>query len=221
MQLIRFTTSYLAQFEWPLHRRESLHDITISWAQGRWSEIQGASRRCNEYVDNLESLFLSLNIPFSSPVLGQGKDWTNTNLDFQFLLHQAKSIKARANELNNAFTGLTGIVGNAQAHREAERSLEEAKRSVREAKNMKALTMIAMVFIPLAFTCGLFSMSDSYIPGGGKFWVFFAVSIPLVIMIFIGAFLGELGYNKDGEWLWETFGVNLKGLVTRREKSRS
>ncbi|KAF2477704.1 uncharacterized protein BDR25DRAFT_330394 [Lindgomyces ingoldianus] len=218
MQLMSFTASYLAQSEWPLLRQESLEDFTTTWAQGRWSEIQGVARRCNEYVENLESLFLSLNVPFDEPKITVGIDWRNTNLDFQFILHRAKAVKTRADELNNAFTGLTGIVGNAQANREAERSLIEAKRSVREAKNMRALTLIAMIFIPLAFTCGLFSMSDGYIPGGGDFWVFFAVSVPLVVLVFFGALLGELGYDEDGVWVWKTFGLNIKRKFMLRKR---
>ncbi|KAF2689748.1 hypothetical protein K458DRAFT_358788 [Lentithecium fluviatile CBS 122367] len=218
MQIVNFTTSYLAQFEWPLLRRESLEEFTTTWAQARWSDIQGVSRRCTEYVADLESIFLSLNVPFGEPRIDPERDWGNMDLDFQFLLHRAKAIKIRANELNNAFTGLTGIVANAQANREAERALNEAKRSVREAKNMKTLTLIAMIFIPLAFTCGLFSMSDNYIPGGGSFWVFFAVSVPLVLLVFSGAFLGELGYDSDGEWVWKTFIDNLSVLVKRKRE---
>lgn len=218
MQLMNFTTSHLIHKEWPLIRRESLADLEISWAEARWSEIQEVMMRCNEYVDNLESLFITLGIPFEEPIPSASTYWWDAKLDFQFILRRAKAIKSRTADLNNAFTGLTGIVGNAQAHQEARRSLVEAKRSVREAKNMKALTFVAMVFVPLAFTCALFSMNDKYNPGGADFWVFFAVSIPLVALVFVGALVADMGYNDDGEWIWKTFGFQLRNAVRGKSK---
>ena len=132
------------------------------------------------------------------------------------MLQRAKALKDRADSLNSAFTGLTGIVGNAQANREAELSVIEAKRSVREAKSVKTLTLIAMIFIPLAFTSGLFSMSDKYIPGGSNFWIFFATSIPLVILVFVVAFFFDLGYDEEGLWSGSTFLKSFKILVGRQ-----
>lgn len=229
MQLLHFTTSHLLHSEQPLIRRDTLLGLTISWAEARWSEIQDVMSRCNEYIDSLEALLLSLHLPADDDMRGPAATaaaavtpWWDTALDFQRILHQARGLKARAEGLNTAFTGLTGIVGNAQAYEEAARSLVEAKRSVREAKNMKVLTFVAMFFIPLAFTSGLFSMSDAYIPGGKEFWVYFAVSVPLIVLVFAGAFVADMGYDEDGKWALGRFGYGLRdALVGRRGRRES
>jgi Mg2+ and Co2+ transporter CorA len=74
------------------------------------------------------------------------------------LLQTAKDLKEHADSLNDALTGLMGIVSNPQAGREA--------------KTVKILTIVALVFIPLSFTSGLFSMENECLPGEGRFWMF-------------------------------------------------
>ena len=40
--------------------------------------------------------------------------------------------------------------------------LRENERSIREAKCVKSLTLAGLIFIPLIYTSGLFSMNDRY-----------------------------------------------------------
>ena len=58
---------------------------------------------------------------------------------------------------------------------------------------MKVLTVLGLVFIPLAFTCGLLSMNDRYLPGTGLFWIYWAVALPLIILVFSGSGSSQLG----------------------------
>ncbi|CAM1510821.1 Fc.00g083340.m01.CDS01 [Cosmosporella sp. VM-42] len=205
MQVINYNGGLLFSMERPLLRRDDLSSIEMAWAEGRWSDLQTASRRCGDYIDSLEELMLCLKIPASelenlpTPI----QTWTDSNIDFQHLLRQAITLKDRASAMNEAFTGLTGIVGNAQSNR-------EAQRSIREAKSVKVLTLIAMIFIPLSFTCGLFSMGENYLPGKSRFWVFFVVSIPLVLVLFIVAEFVDHGYDREGVWSRGTFLGSLK-----------
>lgn len=104
--------------------------------------------------------------------------------------------------LSNSITGLVGIAGNQQA-------LAEAKRSLKEAKNIKTLTLVGMVFIPLSFCTGFFSMNDQYLPGGASFRVYFAVAVPLIVVVLLLAYLTGLGYSDDGEWRLKTFFQSL------------
>jgi len=148
----------------------------------------------------VEAILINLEIPFSaSPVpYNTTTDWTSCARDFQYIHYSLKSLKAQVEAVSNSITGLAGIAGNRQA-------LQEAKRSLREAKGIKTLTLLGMVFIPLAFCTGLFSMNDYYLPGTASFWVYFAVSIPLVISVFFVAFLIGFGYDNEGEWSLKTF----------------
>lgn len=61
-------------------------------------------------------------------------------------------------ETNTSMTGLASIAGNRQA-------LEESKR-------VKRLNLLALLFIPLAYTSSLFSMQDNYALNKQKFWVY-------------------------------------------------
>ena len=63
----------------------------------------------------------------------------------------------------------------------------DSQRSLLETANISRLTHLALVFVPLSFVSGLFSMNDSIAPGGRLFWLYFAVSIPLCITVFLFA----------------------------------
>ena len=76
-----------------------------------------------------------------------------------------------------------------------ELALRAAERSIREAKSVKALTILGIVFIRLAFVASLFSMSDPFRPGGRLFWMYFVVTLPLLRLIVLGYRILELGYS--------------------------
>ncbi|KAF1830524.1 hypothetical protein BDW02DRAFT_601608 [Decorospora gaudefroyi] len=213
MQLMSFTTSHIRSLQRFLVRNDVLHDVEIDWVEARWSEIVDITLRCNEYIDNLEAMMLGFGISFEEPQPIRSNNCNNDiSLDFQFILHQAQACKIRASELNGALTALTSMVSNAQAH-------DEARVSLREAKNVKALTIVAMLFIPLSFTSGLFSMNEQYMPGRNDFSTFWFVSVPLIIMVFAGAVVGEVGYGDDGKWGWGNFFHGLAQILSAWAKA--
>jgi Mg2+ and Co2+ transporter CorA len=112
---------------------------------------------------------IGLGILFStSPVPDSNiTDWKSCDRDFEYIHCRLEVLKVRGDVLNNSIAGLASIARNQQA-------LREAKRSLREAKCIKTLTLLGMVFIPLAFSTGLFSMNDQYLPGTASFRVYFA-----------------------------------------------
>lgn len=63
--------------------------------------------------------------------------------------------------------------------------LLDAKHSARQAANVTLLTYIALVFVPLIWVSGLFSMSERYSPGQEKFWVYFATALPLLLVVLL------------------------------------
>ncbi|KAL2816056.1 hypothetical protein BDW59DRAFT_177454 [Aspergillus cavernicola] len=63
--------------------------------------------------------------------------------------------------------------------------ISDSRRSLAESANVNRLTSLAIVFAPLSFTTGLFSMDTTNGPGGTHFWVFFAVAIPITIVVFL------------------------------------
>ena len=61
----------------------------------------------------------------------------------------------------------------------------DSRRSLTETISISRLSYLALSFIPLTFVASLFSMNDNIAPGGKLFGLYFAVSIPLCIIIFL------------------------------------
>jgi hypothetical protein len=59
----------------------------------------------------------------------------------------------------------------------------ESRRSIVETKSITRLTYLALVFVPLTFVSSLFSMSGDILPGKKNFWIYFAVAIPLMVVV--------------------------------------
>ncbi|KAG7001407.1 hypothetical protein G7Y79_00032g067600 [Physcia stellaris] len=60
----------------------------------------------------------------------------------------------------------------------------DSQRALIETANISRLTHLAMVFVPLTFVTGLFSMNDNIAPGGKAFWLYFVVAIPLCLVVY-------------------------------------
>lgn len=211
--LIEYTDAILSDMESMLQRKEDFREIETTFLEGQWSDIQLVYSRCNRYLKDVSFILLQLGTPMEDPILSDTASWTESGVDFQYIYMRLRTLKDRSQVLNDSLTGLTGIIGNSRA-------LVEAKRSSREAKTVKTLTLVAMIFIPLGFTTGIFSMSDGYLPGKGQFWIFIAVSFPLVIVVFMVTFLFDLGYDTDGVWNFMTFVRNLSSLLPSYDGTR-
>ena len=59
----------------------------------------------------------------------------------------------------------------------------DSRRSLTETMSISRLSYLALSFIPLTFVSSLFSMNDNIAPGGRLFGLYFAVSIPLCIIV--------------------------------------
>jgi hypothetical protein len=149
-------------------------------------------RRLNEYYNDIEELMIRLGIPFQDPDPStiRVSNWFKTDTDFQFLWTQLKNLRNRAQQINAATSGLAGIAGNRQAHQEQHLSLRETQRT-------KALTLVGLIFIPLAYTATIFSMNERYIPGAAHFWIYFSVSVPLTIAVIIVYLILDKAYSNS------------------------
>ncbi|KAI0099760.1 hypothetical protein GGR51DRAFT_390310 [Nemania sp. FL0031] len=63
--------------------------------------------------------------------------------------------------------------------------LLDARQSMRQTANITRLTYIALVFVPLSWVCGLFSMSEPFSPGQERFWVYFVTALPLLFVVLL------------------------------------
>ena len=197
----------LAKAEWRLSRQSDYDDYDIPAVEEQWSSLQLSSRRLSEFSDDVEEILRDLSIPLLDSGAGTTRvDWQFSDKDFQYIYQRLQKMKKKVDQMITSAMGLSNIVGSRQA-------LSEARRSVKEAKSTKTLTVVGLVFIPLAYTCALFSMSDQFRPGSNGFWVYFAVSIPLVFLVFAGTFVIQLGYDDNAAWSFEKFKRTCRGKL--------
>ncbi|KXT12507.1 hypothetical protein AC579_10345 [Pseudocercospora musae] len=89
-----------------------------------------------------------------------------------------KNIKQQMTDSQNRINSIQTMAGNVI-------NTEEARRAVRQNKNLARLTFLATVFIPLNFTTSFLSMSPNFGSGPGAIetiWLFFAIGVPIMIL---------------------------------------
>ena len=194
-----------------LSRKHDLASLPMEKVEELWSDIQAWERRVGEYCEDLEAIMLQLGVAFEDPNTGAASPgdrprWLDPGLDFQFLRLRFRELRGRTENLNSAVTGLASITGNRQQYKEQQLALETARRSIREAKSSKAVTLLGLIFIPLAYTSAVFGMEPPYGPGGDQFWQYLAASAPLIVIVLAGYYILDFGYTDDGaSWSLDVF----------------
>lgn len=80
-------------------------------------------------------------------------------------------------------------------------TLMETEKSMSDSKSLSRLTILGFFFVPVSFVCSFFSMNGRFAVGEDRFWIYFAVTVPLTIAILVMAF---------GNWWYTRFqGINL------------
>lgn len=169
----------------------------------QWADVQRWERHAFEYCEDLENNLITLGIAFQNP--DTSKPFTleeGCAIDFRGAFRHLTRHYERIQKLNASMTGLAQIAGN-------EQSSIIARRSVREAKTVKALAIVGLIFIPLGYISTLFSMEGEYAPGGENFRQTWAVALPLVAIVVLSYYVLDLGYDFDGDWSWKTFRGNI------------
>jgi Mg2+ and Co2+ transporter CorA len=74
-------------------------------------------------------------------------------------------------------------------------ALMETEKSISDSKALSRLTILGSLFIPMSFVCSFFSINGEFAVGETKFWVYFAVTLPLVVAILVIVF-GRRWYKR-------------------------
>lgn len=61
--------------------------------------------------------------------------------------------------------------------------LQDMRRSISQAEDIRRLTYFALIFIPLSYVASLFSMAEQYGPGSEGFWIYWASSLPVAVAV--------------------------------------
>ncbi|KIX07567.1 uncharacterized protein Z518_02220 [Rhinocladiella mackenziei CBS 650.93] len=167
MILLQYSLDLLLKYENTYHRACFFASLSSSLIQTALRDVQHLNDRVAgwcEQVDRSLKQFKASDTLGSFP--GQKRNETSED-DFIHILHQLRELRQRVQTVITSMAGLISII---------------------ETMRMKELSLLAMVFIPLGLTSGVFSMEGNYAPGGSAFWVFWVVGISLVLVVFGVAF---------------------------------
>ncbi|KAJ8112852.1 hypothetical protein OPT61_g4876 [Boeremia exigua] len=194
--------------------------LATAWVeeQDQWKALQTISRRCGNYRDDIEDALLSLGCALESPAQKKDKassrkiyDWRDCEIDYQYAYLRLQVLKERADNLMTSMTGFASIAGNRQ-------SLDEAKR-------VKRLNLLALLFIPLAYTSSLFSMQDNYAPNKPQFWVYWVCAMGVVIFTSVVTWVLDRSLNDEAQFTLESFmevlGGSKKGTTTKIKRTKT
>jgi hypothetical protein len=190
-------------------RQDDLARFEADDIERYWNDVQAGERRSGEYCDEIEDVLIQLGIPFERPNPSMCTGWADYRQDFQFVYTRMQAIRHRSEQVNAAMIGFATMVENRQTFLAQQIAVQHAEQSLSASRSMKALTLVGIIFIPLAFTSSLFSMTEHFAPGSKYFWVYLAVAIPLVLLVVFGYVILDWGFNSKVEW---SFGVLLRSV---------
>ena len=107
--------------------------------------------------------------------------------DFEYI---STNIEELGRMLESSISVVTSVV-----------QIVEARRSFNEASNIRRLTILALIFVPLSYVSSLFSMNSTNAPGSRHFWVYFAVAIPVTLLVIVVARAPRLRSWNSVAWL--------------------
>lgn len=205
MTLIKYVKSMLNHLSFRLSQRTNLNELDSTWVESGWSDLQVWTWRCNKYCQRVEAIMDSLGIDEqsnlrsdSNTLPGTMSITTSCGKDFQGIHRQLMGLRERSEMLVSDFNSVAAIILNREA-------LREANRSIQEAKSVRVLTLLGMVFLPLGLASSLLSMTDDYSPGEKNFWIYFAIALPLVLFVILVAGAVSFGYGSGRTWIVRTY----------------
>jgi hypothetical protein len=144
-----------------------------SWHDEFFDFIVGSCAAMKELIREMEENMVSLGLPMknetarNSGVAGGPPQWE---------IDGWRSVL----DLVHVLDGLTNALATGYLQYI---SIQEARISNGNAQSLSKITVLTMLFIPLSTVASIFSMSGDFLPGNPKAWVFWVVSVPVLMML--------------------------------------
>jgi Mg2+ and Co2+ transporter CorA len=158
--------------------------------------LQSWRRRSRGATDKVSGLSIIINAQNNN--FSHWEGWSSMAADYEHIFQRIDAFSRQFDAMGPVVTSLVQIV--------------DSRRSFAETAILSRLTYLALVFVPLTFVSSLFSMTGDVAPGRRFFWVYFAVAIPLLVLVFLIARPPQTGVSWIAEHLSE---------LTRRCRRRS
>ncbi|KAK5430342.1 hypothetical protein LTR34_006069 [Exophiala xenobiotica] len=152
----------------------------------------------------------------TDPLLRDDDPLSDYNTDFLLVLEKLKDYRAELESTLSAITGVSQMIQGGV-------SLDETSRATK-------LSVVGLVFIPFAYVSSLLSMAGDFQPGKRQFWIYFAVAIPLCVLMVLGWRLIDgsipIGHYWSHRWLslgyWrDRLPPSMRGMSKSKSKSKS
>ncbi|OBS17671.1 hypothetical protein FPOA_09406 [Fusarium poae] len=175
---IHLTSRFSKYYEYSLRNMETrVHDEDIVDLQ-RWR------RRCKQSRHKLG--LLSEYVSWWGEHESDKQKWVSVQKDIRYLREQLQDYGQSLEQMVSIATSMVQLL--------------DSRRSIIEAVSVRRLTYIALIFIPLGWVASLFSMSEEFLPGKERFWVYFAVAVPLLSLVLS---LSAAPYGRLLQVLWK------------------
>lgn len=154
----------------------SLEDLSITLSElygleSHIRELQSWRRRSTDSIYKMRLLARAVDsLRSESP---SSDTWESLLCDIEHVVNRIDIYSRRFDAVIPVLTSFIQVV--------------ESRRSFQETKIITRLTYLALIFVPLTFVSSLFSMSGDLAPGKQQFWIYFAVGIPLMAVVFLVA----------------------------------
>jgi hypothetical protein len=175
MQFLVYFDEIIDRLEYALARA----DINaLDGVENHLVDVAHWHRRCRKSCEQVEHAIQALQAHShlhkdSSSPLTTGSVFASID-DFVYIHKKLCALTKRCQRLSLSLTHVISVIQSRQASEEAH--------------SLKILTLLGMLFVPLTFLSGIFSMSGEFLPGESSFWIYIVVSIPAVIMVFVVVF---------------------------------
>jgi hypothetical protein len=137
-------------------------DSAIEWIMKATTHAYKLKRRCLQFSHDMDNNMTELDLHLDSREK-DAQDWI-------YIKNRLKMWTHRAKVDINAISAL--------------KSLIEASKTEKMTENTLAIQWLGTIYLPLSLTAGLLSMVDNFTPGQSRFWIYWAISLPLLFLSF-------------------------------------
>ncbi|KAI1081225.1 hypothetical protein F5B20DRAFT_537383 [Whalleya microplaca] len=203
LTLGRYITARLGQIEWEIERPD--FRLNSNYFNESLTKLHTWRRRLPLYKDMVGDTRKKLFPPVppspsdssssSTPTPKAKKDCMDAlRADFAIVAGHIDDLLSRTERIAAVATAVTAI--------------EESRRAVEQNKALGRLTYLAVIFAPLSFISSFFSMSENVADLSNTFWIYFAVAIPVSLVVFL---VVDLNWTDSLKAFFDRTGV--KGRV--------
>lgn len=164
--LVKYATTRLTQIEWEIENPD---------LQGENGGLQVTIKKLHSWrrrfpiFRTIISETLEKIIKRENFMACPGNHVLDLQRDFEILFSSIEDLQLRADRIMAVVTAVM--------------SIEESKKAFEQNRSLARLTWLAITFAPLSFITGLFSMNNDLSTLITTFRIFFAVALPLTVMV--------------------------------------